>query len=113
MKTIAFLVVLATVFACNNDKSSTALVKSAESKTAKVKRSGVIVPDVKYGIEGFYTGFVKPEKYEEDKEVFYNKITICIDSMDANMIYGYSVVAGNERVFSGSYKKSNGEYIVS
>ena len=33
--------------------------------------------------------------------------------MDANMIYGYSVVAGNERVFSGSYKKSNGEYIVS
>ena len=113
MKTIAFLVVLATVFACNNDKSSTALVKSAESKTAKVKRPGVMIPDVKYGIEGFYTGFFKPEKYDENREIFYNKITICIDSLDENMIYGYSVVAGNERPFSGSYTNAHGHYVVS
>ncbi len=70
------------------------------------------MPVVKYGVEGLYTGAFVPEKFREDKEVFENKITIFIDSLDGNTLYGHSVVAGNERPFKGAYTKEGGSYSV-
>jgi hypothetical protein len=111
MKNIAIFILFVMLFSCNNDKPSASLVKSAES-TKAAKKKGIVVPEVKYGIEGFYTGGFVADKYDESKEYFNNRITICIDSLDDTMAYGHSVVAGNERPFSGNYTKQNGVYSI-
>ena len=114
MKLTAFAIVLILLYSCNNEKNAPALVKSSKDESIKstVKPPAVVIPVVKHGIEGFYTGKFEPSKYDESKEYFYNKITICIDSINGNMVYGHSVVAGNSRPFSGLYKKSGEEYSV-
>ncbi len=40
------------------------------------------------------------------------KITICLDRVIGNSITGYSIVAGNERAFSGSWSKLDGDFAV-
>lgn len=51
---------------------------------------------------GYYVGFFEGVDMNFDKDpVPFNKITISIDSLSSEMLYGHSVVAGNERPFSG------------
>ena len=65
------------------------------------------------GIGGYYTGFFYAEEYDELKAPSYaNKITVSIDSVVGNMLYGHSIVAGNMRPFSGTYKGGNAAYYV-
>ncbi len=40
------------------------------------------------------------------------KITICLDRIIGNTVTGYSIVAGNERAFSGSWSKLDNDYSV-
>lgn len=40
------------------------------------------------------------------------KITLCLDRVIGNTVTGYSIVAGNERAFSGSWTAMGGDYIV-
>src|SRR6478735_563087 len=40
------------------------------------------------------------------------KITICLDRVIGNSVTGYSIVAGNERAFSGSWSKVDGDYVI-
>lgn len=110
MKRILLSSTLAFLFACNNNAPTT-IVKSAETKPSeRPKPKAIENPVVKVGIEGFYTGMFVATKYDENKQFYDNKITICIDSLDANNIYGHSIVAGNERPFYGTYVKENDTY---
>lgn len=114
MKLTAFVIILIVLYSCNNEKNAPALVKGSKSESVKttIKTPAVFIPEVKHGIEGFYTGEFTPSVFDEYKEYFYNKITICIDSLKDNKIYGHSVVAGNSRMFSGLYKKTSEGYSV-
>ena len=89
--------------ACNGNSET--MIRSAENLAKKSKKKSFPVPVVKSGIEGFYTGSFTATEYDENKEVIDNNITICIDSVRKEKIYGHSVVAGNNRPFKGSYKK--------
>lgn len=40
------------------------------------------------------------------------KITICLDRVIGNSVTGYSIVAGNERAFSGSWSRVNGDLTI-
>ncbi len=40
------------------------------------------------------------------------KITICLDRVIGNSVTGYSIVAGNERAFSGSWSEIQGDFTV-
>lgn len=40
------------------------------------------------------------------------KITICLDRVIGNSVTGYSIVAGNERAFSGSWSEIQGDFSV-
>jgi len=104
------IIFLSVLMACSNNNTS--LVKSAESKASE-NAKGIVVPPVECGVEGFYTGIFEATKYDPDKEVFDNQLTICIDSIGEKNIYGHSIVAGNDRPFSGSYHMENNDYIVS
>jgi len=106
MKQALLVLAITALAACNN--TATAPGK----KTAKAPAKAVVVPVVKYGVEGLYTGAFVPEKFRDDKEVFENKITVFIDSINGNTLYGHSVVAGNERPFTGTYTKEGGLYSV-
>ncbi len=51
---------------------------------------------------GYYVGFFEGVDMDFDKDpVPFNKITISLDSLSGDVLYGHSVVAGNERPFSG------------
>lgn len=53
---------------------------------------------------GYYVGFFEGVEMNFDKDpVPFNKITISIDSLSGDILYGHSVVAGNERPFSGQF----------
>src|SRR5690242_9547496 len=104
MKTILSASFLFLLIACNDTKQA----KDKPGKPGKVRVAGITNPPVKYGVEGYYTGaFEAMNNYDGSST---NKITICIDSLDDQNIYGHSVVAGNERPFWGAYKKDGEEY---
>jgi hypothetical protein len=100
------------LLACNGNQAEKPLVKSSSDSKAQAKRKGIFIPVVKNGIEGFYTGMFEPTQSDENKMAYSNKITICIDSLDDKNIYGHSVVAGNDRPFSGTYEKRSVLYVV-
>jgi hypothetical protein len=109
MKTpIFFLLLPIALTACTG--SSDALVKGSET-TSKGKK-GIAIPEVKYGVEGFYTGSFTATEYDEAREVIDNKITICIDSLNREIVYGHSVAAGNQRPFKGTYKRQGKKWRV-
>jgi hypothetical protein len=114
MKTILFLLISVLLLSCSESSQNPVQVKSSATTQAKEKAKdrSLYIPEVKYGPEGFYTGEFTRLRFNENKESFNNKITICIDSLNDENIYGHSVVAGNERPFSGSYKKLDGNYEV-
>lgn len=54
--------------------------------------------------EGSYVGYFNASEYDSDKDISWaNLITFFIDSVAGDIIYGHSVVAGNERPFQGKY----------
>jgi hypothetical protein len=108
MKLPALTICTILLVACQNNNAP--LVKGAAKSK---KRSGVYIPVVKKGIEGFYTGIFEATRYDNNKEVLDNQITICIDSLDDESIFGHSVVAGNGRPFTASYVRKNDRYEVS
>jgi hypothetical protein len=107
MKIALPLLLLAGLTACS-DNSST-MVKNAATVAAPKKKE-VAVPVVKYGVEGFYVGMFEAVKDQEMTEGSTRKITVCIDSLNDHQLYGHSIVSGNERPFSGSYRKEGENY---
>lgn len=66
------------------------------------------------GIPGLYVGMFDAVKVDEKKLPMYsNKISLFIDSVGNNHIFGHSVVAGNSRTFKGTItSKTETEWIV-
>jgi len=69
--------------------------------------------NVEYGVEGYYVGFFDALQYDEEKNFMYrNKITVAIDSLNEQTVFGHSIVAGNMRPFKGAYTKNGEAYTV-
>ncbi len=115
MKKISILLLLCFVMSCGkkqdsgnstiDNKNTTSGNNTTETKTnsdepkkdSKVNNSSVI---------GTYTGGFEAIVYDKTKDYVYeNRITIFIDSLSADMMYGHSVVAGNNRPFKGKFTK--------
>ncbi len=59
---------------------------------------------------GNYVGMFRAHKYDEKKKpTWANKISISIDKIEGNKVKGHSVVAGNDRPFTGSIQMKDGE----
>jgi hypothetical protein len=104
-----FLLLTTTVLSCRS--GSDALVNGEETQPGN-KKKGIAIPANKYGVEGFYTGSFTATEYDETKEVIDNKITLCVDSLSRELLYGHTVVAGINRPFKGSYKKDGRKWQV-
>jgi hypothetical protein len=76
---------------------------SNESKTENKSRNSPAI--------GSYSGGFTASVYNDTKDYVYeNRITIFIDSLSGDMMYGRSVVAGNNRPFKGKYTKEGSNY---
>jgi len=65
----------------------------------------------KLPVLGAYTGAFTASVYDNSKDYVYeNRITVFIDSLAGDMMYGRSVVAGNNRPFKGKYTKEGDNY---
>ena len=110
MKYTLLLAPVLFVAACKN---STTQPASKKNEPVKVLGKSIVIPVVKYGFEGFYTGAFKPEQFKNEASALSNKITICIDSLTDDRIFGHTIVAGNARPFTGSWKKTDDSVTVS
>ena len=66
------------------------------------------------GIATSYVGAFEAIDTKPERTYYYqNKINISIDSLTDTKVYGHSVVAGNQRPFSGTAEFKNGVYTIS
>lgn len=65
------------------------------------------------GLYGYYVGMFEAEEFKKNKKPSYeNKINIAIDKIEGDKIEGHSVVAGNNRPFSGTITKQDNIYTI-
>lgn len=76
---------------------------------AKLEQKKGVAKDV---LLSMYVGVFRAKKMNDKKNpMLENKITIFLDSISNDILHGHSVVAGNNRSFSGKFIKENGLYI--
>ncbi len=89
----------------NIDKEKTL---NAEQKE-KVQHKTAVAKDV---ILSLYVGVFRSKKMNDKKNpMLENKISISLDSISNDVLFGHSVVAGNNRSFTGKFIKKDGLYI--
>lgn len=120
MKRVFLFILLLAIASCNkssNNKTETAKDTKSSESVSKVKADEVQKtepPDEKNKLYGYYTGDFVAVKYNEQSDFTYNnKITVSIDSMSGDILYGHSIVAGNERPFKGNYEHKNNTFTAS
>lgn len=97
--------------------------KKSESQTASkndsliIKPEMTVEPEIHKELYGLYTGEFTPAPNQylgEDisDEEFYKKITLKINRITNDSVYGHSVVNGNQRPFRGIYNEANNSFIL-
>lgn len=72
---------------------------NTEEEEMEVETTDIDVED----LYGYYVGMFEAEVYDEKKKPSWaNKINISIDKIESGNVTGHSVVAGNDRPFSGT-----------
>jgi hypothetical protein len=119
MKKLILLLPLLLLFACGKKDSGDTGNKDSKEKTTVTDDKKNYKPQnandtkPKTNLSGTYTGSFEAVKYNPDKDYVYaNRITVFVDSVSGETIYGRSVVAGNDRPFKGSCTGSAGAYKV-
>lgn len=126
MKYLFLLLIVMGLYSCKEAVKDVApeIENPAESDlVSKVDESGFnqnLIIHSKDDLLGYWVGWFEPleDDYEKNKftgeHIAYNmsnKITISIDKITDNLVEGHSVVAGNNRPFSGSISFLDGNYI--
>ena len=87
----------------NSGNTNSETKSGSESKTETKSKSSPVI--------GSYSGGFTASVYNDKKDYVYeNRITVFIDSLAGEMMYGHSVVAGNNRPFSGKFTKEGSNY---
>jgi hypothetical protein len=95
MKHLLVIAASLMIVACQDARAPQ--VKSAVTSRA----SGPVIPEVREGFEGYYTGAFDPEDNNGES----NRISVRLDSVSGTNIYGESIVAGNQRPFKGTWNR--------
>ncbi|MDZ4713592.1 MAG: YARHG domain-containing protein [bacterium] len=109
MKTILLLLTALVLLSCSKDNKETASEKKPEGTEVINKAPGenyksAETINAEQKITGYYTGDFIALEYDDSKEYTYrNKITISVDSLAKDTLYGHSIVAGNDRPFKGLF----------
>ncbi|MCB0706741.1 MAG: YARHG domain-containing protein [Saprospiraceae bacterium] len=125
MRIPVILFLLACLSACNSSPTTTesaeATPEQAEtpesappSDVPETKPTSAPVASSEQRLAGYYIGDFEAAKLDESQNYSYsNRINISIERMGDGQISGRSIVAGNDRPFSGTYTaKENGTFEV-
>src|SRR5258706_5939605 len=118
MKKLILLLPLLLIFSCGKKDSSDSGNKDSKEKTTSTDDKKNEKPQngsdtkPKSTLRGSYTGGFDAVKYTRDDIVYSNRITVFVDSVQGENIFGRSIVAGNDRPFKGSCTGSAGAYKV-
>jgi len=125
MKKILFLFFLASFFSnCGNEiknkdakveiEQGTDISTTVEQSNTQEEISEENLQFTEENLLGFWIGNFVPDNGEEDKTLYIddgylwnrsNKINISIDKITDSLVFGHSVVAGNDRPFEGTVKQ--------
>jgi hypothetical protein len=123
MKNLLLILLLVGTFACGEQTASTQ--KDTEPATSLAEAEEKVVEEETPNIEpetttptpeeelssditGMYVGEFEATKFRENRRPSYvNKITIAIDRLEGDSIFGRSIVAGNYRPFKGTFEEEN------
>lgn len=104
---LSSLVLSMSFISCKKDKAELA-EKKTNIDSVKVE------PEVHQELYGIYTGNFEKEydPYSDDYEENYliKKLSLKINRMTKDSVYGYSVVNGNQRLFRGVYNEGSGQF---
>jgi hypothetical protein len=116
MKNLLIFLLFVVLVSCNKENSNKTeqaeeKKNGAETSDKSKKIENRVTPDSVKAILGYYVGeFIAEEFNEESPYTYSNKITISIDLISNDSLYGHSVVAGNNRPFKGSFEYKNNSY---
>ncbi len=113
---LSLLLILLTSLA-NCKKSQTETAASVTNDSTVVKADTLVEPEIHKELYGLYSGdFIGREmikdwdgEYEGDE---YKKLTLKINKITKDSVYGHSLVAGNQRPFRGIYNDQNNSFIL-
>lgn len=117
MKTLqlTFISLLAiTLISCKKETKTTDLTKDSLS----AKKGSVAVPEIYKEYYGIYSGdfagkeMIAPEIGEEYEGEVYKKITLKINRITKDSVYGQSIVNGNQRPFQGIFNENSKSFIL-
>ncbi len=125
MKNLLFILSLLFFISCGNKKTDEAIDATTfdvvEPETEETPTETNIAPATKTyepkDIIGNYVGMFRADIFDEAKKPSWaNKISLSIDKIDGDKVEGHSVVAGNDRPFSGlisEYDSDEGVFEIS
>lgn len=110
---LAFSVV--TLVSCKKEKGETKL----SNKSIAEKKDSVVVPEIHKELYGIYTGdfFGKGKIFDNETQDFYEgteykKLSLKINRITKDSVYGQSIVNGNQRPFRGVFKETANSFIL-
>ena len=118
MKLITLILLLFIMSSCgkkqdvnNEQKNNTTSGNTSEQQKTTSTENKTEQKSGKLPVIGSYTGGFAAKEFDDSKDYVYeNRITIFIDSLSGDMMYGRSVVAGNSRPFKGKFTKEGENY---
>jgi len=121
MKKLLFIAAVFAAFSCDAPKDPNTTIDglplSEDSATNGLYKTNEATNKVpapsQEGIECSYVGDFEAVNSKPERIYFYkNKINISVDSIRDAKVFGHSVVAGNQRPFSGSCELKDGVYSI-
>lgn len=119
MKTWTFLFLILGLMACQDKGSAPESSETDARDTSELVDPGAPEPTTSVAmapqshqhtpspydhLRGSYVGFFEAKTYDASQDISWaNRITVFIDSIVGEKLYGHSVVAGNERPFVGNF----------
>ena len=117
MKTIKLTLLSLSVFALTSCKKETKTTDAAKDSLS-AKKDSAIVPEIYKEYYGIYTGdfagkeMITPEIGEEYEGEIYKKITLKINRITKDSVYGQSIVNGNQRPFQGIFNVNSKSFVL-
>lgn len=111
--TLAFFLTLLLCGCGSNTNTPPAGSSGQTQATPAEPGEGAVEVPVKTGnpILGSYVGLFEAKTYDANQNISWsNKITVFLDSITGDRLYGHSVVAGNARPFSGTLSRQGRDY---
>lgn len=117
MKTIQFIWLPLLAFALTSCKKEVKVNETLKDSLTSQKDS-VVVPEIYKEYYGIYSGdfagkeMITPEIGEEYEGDVYKKITLKINRITKDSVYGQSIVNGNQRPFQGIFNATSKSFIL-